>query len=234
MQATDSPAAPMGLSRKANPAMDDPPELLLPELGGTLLLRIMPDDNSCLFRAVAAAMMPGLDTMTELRSIIAQTIQSNPDKYPKVVLENKEPNEYCRWIQTEDAWGGQIELDILARQLDVEICSIDVKSLRVDYYNEGSANRCIVVYSGIHYDTIALNPFNSPPEDDVKVFPNGIKNEVLPQAVQLCSMLKDRNYYTDTAQFLIKCQICGEICKGEEGATKHASKTGHYSFGEAG
>ena len=178
-------------------------------------------------------MMPGLDTMTELRSIVAQTIQSNSDKYSKVVLDNKEPNEYCRWIQTEDAWGGQIELDILARQLDVEICSIDVKSFRVDHYNEGSPNRCIVVYSGIHYDTIALNPFNSPPEDDVKVFLDGIKDEVLSQAVQLCGMLKDRNYYTDTAQFLIKCQICGEVCKGEQGAAEHASKTKHYDFGEA-
>jgi ubiquitin thioesterase OTU1 len=223
----------MGLSRKANPAMDDPPEIHLIELGGTLLLRIMPDDNSCLFRAIAAATMPGLDTMTELRSIVAQTIQSNSDKYPKVVLDNKEPDEYCRWIQTENAWGGQIELDILARQLDVEICSIDVKSLRVDHYNEGSPNRCIVVYSGIHYDTIALNPFNSPPEDDVKIFHEGTKEEVLPHAVKLCGMLKDRNYYTDTAQFLIKCQDCGEMCKGEEGATAHAMETNHYNFGEA-
>lgn len=171
--------------------------------------------------------------MTELRSIVAQTIQNNSDKYPKVVLDNKEPNEYCRWIQTENAWGGQIELDILACQLDVEICSIDVKSLRVDHYNEGSTNRCIVVYSGIHYDTIALNPFDSPPEDDAKVFSEAIKDEVLSQAIKLCGMLRDRNYYTDTAQFLIKCQVCGEMCQGEQGAVEHANETKHYDFGEA-
>jgi ubiquitin thioesterase OTU1 len=223
----------MGLSRKANPAMDDPPEIILPELGGTLLLRIMPDDNSCLFRAIATAVMPGLDTMTELRSIVASTIQGNPDRYPKVVLDNKEPNEYCRWIQTEDAWGGQIELDILARQLDVEICSIDVKTLRVDRYNEDKPNRAIVVYSGIHYDTIALNPFESPPDEDMKVFPEDIKDEVLPQAVQLCQLLQDRKYYTDTTSFNIRCQECGTTCVGEQGATEHATKTGHYSFGEA-
>src|SRR4030095_6096064 len=105
------------------------PEIILPDRGGTLVLRIMPDDNSCLFRAIASAVLPGMDAMKELRSVIAQMIQANPDSYPKVVLDNKDPDDYCRWIQTEEAWGGQIELSILSKHFDVEICSIDVKRL---------------------------------------------------------------------------------------------------------
>jgi len=102
-----SSSAPLSLSRKQNASIaEDTPEVILPELGGTLVLRVMPDDNSCMFRAVANAVTPAMDTMNELRSIIAQLIQSQPDKYPRVVLDNKEPDEYCRWIQTEDAWGG--------------------------------------------------------------------------------------------------------------------------------
>src|SRR5947209_7480722 len=45
-------AADLSLSRKSNVGtLNDPPEIVLPEHGGILVLRIMPDDNSCLFRA---------------------------------------------------------------------------------------------------------------------------------------------------------------------------------------
>jgi ubiquitin thioesterase OTU1 len=225
-------AAPLSLSRKKNPAMDDPPEVFIPDLGGSIVLRIMPDDNSCLFRAVASAIMSNLDTMTELRSIVAQTIQANRQKYTKAILDNKDPDKYCRWIQSEDAWGGQIELDILSQQFDVEICSIDVQTLRVDKYNEGAPRRCIVVYSGIHYDTIALSLFGMPPEDDVKQFEPPLSDEVLESAVKLCQKLQEKHYYTDTAGFKLKCGDCGVVCVGEAGATKHAEQTGHYNFGE--
>lgn len=224
---------PLSLSRKENKEMSDPPEIFLPELGGSLVLRIMPDDNSCLFRAVASAIMSNLDTMTELRSVVAQTIQANPDKYNKAILDNKNPDAYCQWIQTENAWGGQIELDILSQQFDVEICSIDVQTLRVDKYNEGSPRRCFLVYSGIHYDVIALSLFGMPPEDDVKQFEQPLSDEVLPQAVALCQKLQEKHYFTDTAGFRLRCGDCGATCIGEAGATKHAEATGHYNFGEA-
>lgn len=211
--------------------LNDPPEIVLPEQGGTLVLRIMPDDNSCLFRAIATAIMPDLDTMNELRSVVAQTIQSNPDVYSKAVLDNKDPDDYCRWIQTEDAWGGQIELNIISNQFDIEICSIDVQGLRIDRYNEGRPKRCIVVYSGIHYDTVALSPFDSPPEFDIKMFET-TNDVILSSAVELCQTLKGKGYYTNTAAFQIRCKQCGAICVGEAGATEHASKTGHYSFDE--
>ena len=229
-----SSTAPLALSRKSNAdVMSDPPEIVLPEQGGTLVLRIMPDDNSCLFRAISYAVLADMDAMRELRSVIAQTIQANPDTYPKVVLDNKDPDDYCRWIQTEDAWGGQIELNILSTQFDVEICSIDVQRLRVDRYNEGRPTRCIVVYSGIHYDTIVLSPFDMPPEYDKKIF-DSTDDTILASAVTLCQKLQDKHYYTDTAGFNIKCNDCGTTVTGEAGATEHASKTGHYNFGEAG
>ena len=222
---------PLGLQRKKNNVTDDPPEIIMPEHQATMVLRIMPDDNSCLFRAIAQAVTPEMDTMNELRAIVAATIQANPEKYSKVVLDDKEPDDYCRWIQTEDAWGGQIELDILSQHFDIEISSIDVQTLRVDRYNEGQPTRCIVVYSGIHYDTIALAPFDAPPESDIKVF-EVADDGILASALALCQTLQDRRYYTDTAGFKIRCNDCGSIVVGERGATEHATQTGHYNFGE--
>ena len=120
------------------------PEIPLPERGATLgklpdssrdrlllidqVLRVMPDDNSCLFRAFSTAAVPTGDDsgMPEIRALIAGYIQQDPEKYTKIVLEQP-PDDYCRWIQTEDAWGGFIEMDILAKHFDIQICSIDVQ-----------------------------------------------------------------------------------------------------------
>ncbi|KAL8763032.1 MAG: hypothetical protein Q9184_001059 [Pyrenodesmia sp. 2 TL-2023] len=233
------PIQPLSLQRKPNPTVDDPPEVVLPSRAGKLVLRIMPDDNSCLFRAFGSAFFGIMDNMTELRSVIASHIQSNQDEYSEVVLE-KPPDDYCRWIQTEDAWGGAIELNVLSRQFGIEICSIDVATLRIDRFNEGVQKRCILVYSGIHYDTIALSqsdPYSvdgyAQPEDDVKIFDTN-DDDVLAAALELCGELKKRHYFTDTAAFQVRCNVCGSTFVGEKGATEHASKTGHYDFGEAG
>ncbi|PYH75984.1 OTU-like cysteine protease [Aspergillus uvarum CBS 121591] len=227
------------LAEKAlNEGSDDPPEIPSPEHHGTFVLRIMPDDNSCLFRAISSATMGGVDVMTELRSVVAQTIQANPDLYTEAVLEKK-PDDYCQWIQNEGSWGGGIELSILSKHFDIEICSIDVQTLRVDSFNEGPSMRCIVVYSGIHYDTIALSP-SSPPythadvpaEFDTKVF-DANDPLVLEKSLALCKVLHERHYYTDTAGFRLRCNTCDRTFVGERGATQHAEQTGHIDFGEA-
>ena len=229
---------PLSLSRKSTLASSDAPELPLPSHASTLVLRIMPDDNSCLFRAFNTAFFGAMDNMTELRSIIAQNIQANIDTYSAAVLD-QQPDDYCRWIQTEDAWGGAIELDILSRHFNVEISSIDVQTLRIDRFNEGRPQRCILVYSGIHYDAIALSPSDAPhktayapPEFDTKIF-DAQDLLVLEGAVELCRILQGKHYYTDTAAFSVKCNICGKMNVGEKGASEHAATTGHYDFGEA-
>lgn len=229
---------PLSLTRKPTSAPLDAPELPLPSHASTLVLRIMPDDNSCLFRAFNTAFFGAMDNMTELRSVIAQNIQANPETYSAVVLDQP-PDDYCRWIQTEDAWGGAIELDILSKHFDVEISSIDVQTLRTDRFNEGRPQRCILVYSGIHYDAIALSPSDAPhkiayapPEFDTKIF-DSQDLVILEGAVELCRVLQGRHYYTDTAGFNVRCNTCGKVVVGEKGATEHAAQTGHYDFGES-
>ena len=233
------PSTPLSLTRKARTVSTEPPEVPLPSHDSTLLLRIMPDDNSCLFRAFSSAFFGAMDMMQELRLVIAQTIQAQPDKYPAVVLE-RNPDDYCRWIQSPDSWGGFIELEILSNYFDIEVCSIDVQTLRVDRFSEGSSQRCILVYSGIHYDVIARSPSDpphdkayAPPDFDVKLF-DSREEIVLEAALGLCKILQGQHYFTDTAKFSIKCNVCGHACIGEKGATEHAAATGHHDFGEAG
>lgn len=228
-------SAPLSLKSKQSEALKETPEIPLPSRGGTMVLRVMPDDNSCMFRALGTAVLSSsLDSMTELRSLIAQAIQADPETYNEAVLDRK-PDEYCQWISYSDSWGGGIELSILSKEFDVEIASINVQDLRVDSFNEGRPKRCILVYSGIHYDTMAFVPNGASildTEDDIKLF-DSADNEFLEAAKLLCAELRKKHYYTDTKKFSIKCNICGWKGAGERGATEHATETGHYEFGEA-
>ncbi|OQE29530.1 hypothetical protein PENSTE_c002G01350 [Penicillium steckii] len=225
-------------SKKPESSADDPPEVPSPDHAGTFVLRVMPDDNSCLFRAVGAAVMGDMDTMVELRSIVAGAIQSNPTEYTAAIL-GKNPDDYCKWIQNEDSWGGAIELKILSDYFNIEICSIDVQTLHMFQFNEGAPTRCIVVYSGIHYDVLALSPSDPPythadplAQIDTKIF-EAVDPVVLEKAKQVCRVLQSKHYYTDTSGFLVRCNTCGETFTGEKGAVQHATATGHYDFGES-
>ena len=238
---SDFPSKPLSLTRKSKGDVEsDPPEIPVPQLEGVMVLRVMPDDNSCMFRALSSAVLgSALDGMVEMRSIVAQTIQKKADFYTKGVLE-KEPEDYCRWIQRDDAWGGGIELSILSEHFDIEICSVDVQSLRVDKFNEGKAKRCILVYSGIHYDVCAVTPFNgADPGEDRKVFDvlqlddEQMDGGALDGAKELCKVLQGRHYFTDTHGFSLKCNVCSDKGNGERWATAHAKQTGHMDFGEA-
>ena len=232
---TQPAAAPLSLQRKDHPLLKDTPEIPVPARAGTLVLRVMPDDNSCLFRALGSAVLTdALDSMTELRSLVAQAIQRQPSYYNAAILQ-RPPDEYCAWISHADSWGGGIELAILSQEFDVEIASINVQDLRVDRFNEGRPRRVILVYSGIHYDTIAFVPAGCGTdggEDDVKLF--DASDEVMMEAARrLCGELRKKRYYTDTQRFDVKCNLCGWKGAGERGAVMHAEETGHVDFGEA-
>lgn len=236
----EQPDQPLNLTRKKHDSLDsDPPLIPVPNLDGQLVLRVMPDDNSCMFRALSSAVLgSALDGMTELRSVVAQTIQANPELYTTGMLE-KEPSAYCSWITREDSWGGGIELSILSQHFDIEIASVNVQDLRVDRFNEGKPTRCILVYSGIHYDVLAVTPFaGAEPEFDRKVFDvvrtgdEEIDGGAMQAALELCKVLQGRHYYTDTHGFTVKCNQCGETGTGQQWAVQHAKGTGHGDFGE--
>jgi ubiquitin thioesterase OTU1 len=48
-QSSQSESAPLSLKRKQASALKDTPEVPVPDRGGTVVLRVMPDDNSCTY-----------------------------------------------------------------------------------------------------------------------------------------------------------------------------------------
>lgn len=203
---------------------------------GYLKLRVMEDDNSCMFASIGYDMFKNVNTMFELRNIVADGIRNNPVEYNDAILGQK-ASEYIKWILKESSWGGAIELNILSKHFDVTIACLDVSTLQVHNFNPGQNRFIAVVYSGIHYDAVALSPSKGETSrgsaDDTTVFEADEKGfQVLESLKALGQQLKDKHYYTDTASFQIKCNNCGQILKGEKEASKHAMTTGHSDFGE--
>jgi ubiquitin thioesterase OTU1 len=225
----------------------DPPSS--PLRSGRIILRVMPDDNSCLFRALGTAILGNaLDSAIELRSIVTSAIRADPTTYPAVVLQ-RPPAEYCAWIMRESSWGGYIETNIIAQHFNIEVVTLDVKTLQSTIYNEalpGSASRkrCFIVYSGIHYDVLAFEPTSSSAtagrfwggssggERDQYQFETD-DDGAMAAARDVTRKLQAANYYTDTSSFTLLCNDCGWRGSGQAAAQEHGNQTGHGNFEEA-
>ncbi|KAG0003027.1 ubiquitin-specific protease otu1 [Entomortierella chlamydospora] len=195
------------------------------------LLVEVEDDNSCLFNAIAYTLDPTMKNNVQgLRQIVAQAIEASPEAYSDVVL-GRPRNEYCDWIKRENSWGGAIELAIFSEHYNIEIDSIDVSTGRVDRFGEGQYNqRALVMYSGIHYDALAITPgLDIPGECDQTQF-DVSSEDIVNAGVQLAAKLKKAHKYTDLATFTLRCSICQAGLQGEKDAQQHAQQTSHTSL----
>ncbi|KAK0384214.1 hypothetical protein NLU13_8302 [Sarocladium strictum] len=235
-----APAAPSHAGEGPAATQENPEDMNVPwpERDGTLLLRVMPSDNSCLFTAFGGA-LPEQIPAQKLRKMMAEYISEHLDVYSEAVLGSP-PSQYCRSIQDPDRWGGGIELSILSSIFDVQISTYDVQAQNLINFGEGKRDRCILVYSGIHYDRVAFSysdyPHTSttlPPEVDRTLWPTD-DEEVLAQAQKLVEKLNKAHYYTDTEGLILRCDVpgCNWIGSGQLEGKKHAEKTGHVELSE--
>ncbi|KAG6867031.1 hypothetical protein C0991_003949 [Blastosporella zonata] len=206
---------------------------------GVLIHRIVPDDNSCLFSAVALLFEQSIDKAPEMRKIVADGIRADPLTYNDGIL-GMSSEQYIATILKPATWGGAIELTILAAHYHTEIASVDVETGRIYHFSPPAASaggmRCILVYSGIHYDaaTLASVP-DAPGEWHQTMFPAGTDDDhdpVMVAAKKLADVLRAKKAFTNTSTFDLKCEICGQGLKGEKDARSHAEQTGHVRFGE--
>ncbi|KZO90517.1 hypothetical protein CALVIDRAFT_542634 [Calocera viscosa TUFC12733] len=211
--------------------------------GQVLVLRVAPDDNSCLFHSLSYV-LPAIPTSpnerpttTSLRSLAAATILSDPINYDEATL-GQSPDSYATAIQKPQTWGGAIELALFSKAFGVEIWSWDVETGRLDRFGQGDGweNRVLLVYSGIHYDAMTLAPMPGAPADfHTTTFPTpfpGVPDTIADAAKKLVGKLRTKRKFTNTATFDLKCEICGKGLKGEKEARVHAQETGHTAFGE--
>lgn len=197
---------------------------------GEFVMREVPDDNSCLFRAVNGLLGSSQRSPAPLREIVANAVRANPITYNEAFLGRSNAS-YCEWILGSNAWGGAIELGILARRHRIEIGAFDLKTMRMDRYGEGEGFDTIgyLIYDGIHYNYLALRLAVG--ADVTQFEPSDAL--AMQKARDVCMIAHQAQRYTDTQNFRIMCDICGIRLKGEKEVVEHANSTGHGKFSEA-
>jgi ubiquitin thioesterase OTU1 len=107
-------------------------------------------------------------------------------------------------------------------------------------FGEHKSARCILVYSGIHYDRVAFSPSEPPyrvsllpPEIDRTLW-DTTDDAILAQTHRLVEKLHEIHYYTDPSEILLRCDHpgCDWIGSGESMGQRHARETGHHSLSE--
>ena len=109
-------------------------------------------------------------------------------------------------------------------------------NLKLPFYVPGDGKfktHAFVLYSGIHYDAVALSPDeNASNEFDLTIFDDSMADSVTQAVSALSERLRKLHKYTDLANFSLKCGICNTGLKGQNEAQDHAMKTGHTKFTE--
>lgn len=195
---------------------------------------MVPADNSCLFTSVYYVVEGGVlnpACAPEMRRLIARIVASDPDFYSEAIL-GKTNQEYCEWIKRDDTWGGAIEISILSKFYQCEICVVDTQTVRIDRFGEdaGYSKRVLLIYDGVHYDPLQRN-FPDPDTPPLTIFSSN-DDIVLVQALELADEAKRKRQFTDVNRFTLRCMICQKGLTGQAEAREHAKETGHTNFGE--
>lgn len=97
-----------------------------------------------------------------MREIIAHAVAAEPDEYCEAMLGR--PNkDYCEWIMKPNSWGGAIELSILSKFYGLEIAVVDSSNGILNRFGEDQhyAQRVFLIFDGIHYDPLYLEPLDA-------------------------------------------------------------------------
>jgi ubiquitin thioesterase OTU1 len=188
-------------------------------------------DNSCLFNAIDFLIADSSMGPMYYRRIVADVIQLDPLTYNSDFLD-KDPSEYTRWILNPDKWGGEIEVSILSKQLQVEIAVIDIQTNISLVYGEdlGYKQRIALIYDGTHYDPLVqVISLASGRAIEKKQFPAG-SHDIVEESKVLARELQKKRQFVNLQSGTIICKNCGEVFAGQREAVEHAKVTSHVNF----
>jgi len=203
------------------------------ESPGILLKKVVPADNSCLFTSIGFVLGGKVDVTcgTYMRQIIAEAVAGDADCYNEAIL-GRPNDDYCKWIQRPESWGGAIELAILSKFYGMEIAVVDTINAIINKFGEDQMydHRVFLIFDGIHYDPLYLEPFQDNGSIQT-VFPR-TDDKILREAETLAMEAQTSRQFTDVNKFSLRCLDCGVYLKGQTEAVGHAKDTGHSNFGE--
>ncbi|CAG5095157.1 Oidioi.mRNA.OKI2018_I69.XSR.g14057.t1.cds [Oikopleura dioica] len=193
----------------------------------------VPGDNHCLFYSIYFLMNEGVlekSKARQLRATVGQYVMQPSSSFTELVL-GKPQDDYAAWIQSNNSWGGAVEVKIFSNLYRVEIHAVDIMTGRIDKYNGGKYQQKIfLLYDGIHYDPLYWE-FEEQGLPKQTAFQSDDMTSEL-GAVEIARVLQAARQYTDVSKFSIKCEVCAKYLEGDREAALHVQETGHMQFVE--
>ena len=209
------------------PAPKDQPACseFLFEDGSCMMVKLINQDNSCMFSSIHYAENQNFNSCYYLREHVANIILANPHKFTREVLL-KSPQEYADWIMQKNTWGGAIELQILAELIEKEIAVISINPWNIQIFGEEQnyRKRIYLVYNGAHYNMIVRNFSSGNANMDVTIFRAYCKIN-LDAASQAAHKFMTQNRENEDMVFY--CRQCDSTILGKSYATAHGQETRH-------
>ncbi|OMJ94775.1 hypothetical protein SteCoe_1954 [Stentor coeruleus] len=173
--------------------------------GSVIVIRHIPNDNSCLFTAMHYAMNRNFDSSGYLRDYIGAFLKKNPDKFEEGIL-GRSIEEYSQWIKNTNNWGGEIELVILSEYFEVEICIISVNPISESFINEDKSyhKRIYLLFTNAHYNLIVRNFPDGDLKSDVTRFSKNPYTHSL--VLDAANNFRSKNIHKELVTFI--CRDC--------------------------
>lgn len=184
-------------------------------------------DNSCLFSSMAYLldrMNYGDFSANNFRQIIVEYLLSN--KFDSTLLDLPK-NEYIEFIINPMNWGGALEIKMFSEIFEKQICSIDVKTKRVDIYGQDKnyPETIYLLYNGIHYDPLVMNTdYSSDSNCDITIFDSN-DSYVFDSMKELVGKCNDYHDFNS-----LQCEICNLKIVNQNEAYEHSIVTQHWNY----
>jgi len=207
-----------------------------------LIRRSVPNDNSCLFYALAYLCEdadPSKKVESNLREVCIQSALGDPDPETRALfLGHPSVQVYAEWIRNRHHWGGENEIVSLANHYSLEVVVVSCESLTTLCYtptNSTSAKRRVyILYTGQHYDPlVGAADEATPTADETRRFAVGGCEQ--PSAILEASALAIARKHNDDAcrkakqrrVKRIKCGGCGVLLDDAAAFQFHCMEVDH-------
>ena len=120
-------------------------------------------DGHCLFSAIGCQLDPPKNHW-ELRSLAADYLLKHQEEYENFIDYSDEEEEedsskfinYCRKLESTGMWGGQIELQVLSRALNVSIIVLQSKGPKLNFNLNVEEDEKQIIYLSYHRFAFSL------------------------------------------------------------------------------
>ena len=201
----------------------------------TVVRRVVPNDNSCLFYALAylsegASASPAVEQ--RLRGLAAEAVLKDPDPETRALFLGKPVTEYAEWIMDTFHWGGENEIITLAAHYGVEVAVVSCETMSILCYGQDPAAsaRIYILYTGQHYDPlVGACDTSTPVEEEAKKFGVGGSPEVDAAALEIARQHNEEAAKRAKQKRVkrIKCGGCGALLADSAAFQEHCGEVEH-------